>query len=162
MNQSDLFVKMILLAWESQSVRTSKLIDSLTDEQFMSETAPGRNRGIYLVGHLTAVNDSLFPLLGIGDRIFPQYENIFIQSPDRAVSELPAIAELKSSWSKVYQMLSEKFKKMSVEEWFSRHMSVSEEDFAKAPHRNRLNVVISRTNHESSHYGQLIFLQKKS
>ena len=161
MNQPDLFVKMVLLAWESQSARTGKLINSLTDEQFNSEVASGRNRGIYLLGHLTAVNDSLFTLLGIGEKIYPQYENIFIKSPDKSVTNLPGIAELKSSWNQVCQKLSAKFKEMSAEEWFNRHMSVSPEDFAKEPHRNKLNVVISRTSHESYHYGQLIFLQKK-
>ena len=161
MNQSELFLKMVLTAWESQSARTSKLINSLTDEQLMLEVAPGRNRGIYLLGHLTAVSDSLFTLLGIGEKLYPQYENVFIKNPDKSGLEMPDITELKSSWSKVYQKLSERFKQMPTEEWFSRHMSVTPEDFVKEPHRNKLNVIISRTSHEASHYGQLIFLQKK-
>jgi len=41
-----------------------------------------------------------------------------------------------------------------------KHTSVSEEDFAKEPHRNRLNVLTTRTTHLASHYGQLIFLKK--
>lgn len=161
MNNSDLFVKMVLQAWESQIARTSKLINSLTDEQLMSEVAPGKNRGIYLVGHLTSVNDSLFTLLGIGEKLLPEYENIFIKSPDKSVVEMPDIAELKNNWNKVYQKLSERFKEMTSDDWFGRHMSVTPEDFAKEPHRNRLNVIMSRTNHEGYHYGQLIFLQKK-
>jgi hypothetical protein len=37
-------------------------------------------------------------------------------------------------------------------DWFSRHMLVSPEDFAKEPHRNKLNVIINRTNHMANHY----------
>jgi hypothetical protein len=38
-------------------------------------------------------------------------------------------------------------------------MTVSPEDFAKEPHRNRLNVLISRTNHMANHIGQLLLLK---
>jgi len=37
-------------------------------------------------------------------------------------------------------------------------MAVSDEDFSKEPHRNKLNVIINRTNHMSYHLGQLILL----
>jgi len=43
---------------------------------------------------------------------------------------------------------------MTSEDWLSRHTSVSEEDFAADPLRNKLNVLIGRTNHESYHLGQ--------
>jgi hypothetical protein len=34
-------------------------------------------------------------------------------------------------------------------------MDISEQDFAKEPMRNKLNVLINRTNHLAYHYGQL-------
>jgi len=37
--------------------------------QLEQQVAPGKNRLIYLWGHLTAVNDGLLPLLGIGERL---------------------------------------------------------------------------------------------
>ena len=39
---------------------------------------------------------------------------------------------------------------------------VSAEDFAKEPHRNKLNLIINRTNHQNTHYGQLIYLKPKN
>ncbi len=161
LQSQDLFAKMILVAWESQNTRTTKLINSLSDDQFLSEVSPGRNRGIYLLGHLTAVNDSLITLLGLGEKLFPQYENIFIKNPDKSGIGMMDVAELKESWNKVTEFLKSRFKQMSSEDWFKRHMSVSDEDFAKEPHRNKLNVLISRTSHEAYHHGQLVLLQSK-
>jgi len=49
---------------------------------------------------------------------------------------------------------------MQPTEWFTRHTSVSEEDFIKEPHRNKLNVLITRATHQSYHLGQLIYLKR--
>ena len=162
MDQSkELFVKMILLSWETQNNRTGKLFDNLSDEQLLLEVSPGRNRGIYLLGHLTAVNDSLLVILGLGERLFPHYENVFIKNPDKSGIEMPDINTLRESWNRVTLKLKDYFKKMSAADWFLKHASVSEEDFAKEPHRNKLNVLITRINHEAYHHGQLTLLQKK-
>jgi hypothetical protein len=50
---------------------------------------------------------------------------------------------------------------MKADEWFNKHTAVSAEDFAKEPHRNKLNVIVNRTNHTSYHLGQLVYLVKK-
>ncbi len=57
----DLVVKMAITAWEAQNTRVTKMIDTFTEEQWLTAIAPGKNRGIYLLGHLTAVNDNLIP-----------------------------------------------------------------------------------------------------
>jgi ribosomal protein L16 Arg81 hydroxylase len=59
----------------------------------------------------------------------------------------------------VNERLKKKFNSTSDEEWLSRHTAVSAEDFEKEPHRNKLNVVISRTNHMANHIGQLLLLK---
>ena len=41
---------------------------------------------------------------------------------------------------------------------FTRQANIPKADFPKEPHRNRLNVVISRTNHPAHHRGQLALL----
>src|SRR5438105_12263211 len=94
----DLFVKMALSSWETQNTRVKKLLDTLTDEQLMSETAPGRNRGVYLIGHLITVSDGLLPLLGFGNRLYPQLEEVFLKQPDQSGLEMPTLAELKKYW----------------------------------------------------------------
>ena len=155
------FIKMALSAWDTYNERVNKLINSLSDEQLIAETAPGRNSGIYLFGHLIAVSDGLFPILGFGDRLYPELDKIFVVNPDRSGLAMPSINELKEYWKKVNAKLTGHILQLPEDEWFTRHNNVSEADFANEPHRNKLNIIINRTNHTSYHLGQLVYLAQK-
>ncbi len=96
-----LFVKMVMTAWQTENSRVNELLANLTDEQLLQETAPGRNTGIYLLGHLAAVNDSLFKLLGIGSRLHPDLDATFLSNPDKAGLPMPSIDELKKYWNEI-------------------------------------------------------------
>jgi len=160
-NTKTVFIKMAISAWDVYNARVNKLLETLSDEEFLAETAPGRNTGIYLLGHLIAVNDALFPILGFGERLYPELDKIFVSSPDKSGHEMPSINELKEYWSKVNAKLSNHIGQMREDDWFTRHNNVSEEDFLKEPHRNKLNIIINRTSHTSYHLGQLAYLSKK-
>jgi hypothetical protein len=41
-----------------------------------------------------------------------------------------------------------------LEDWLKKHTAVSDEDFVKDPTRNRLAILMNRTNHASYHLGQ--------
>lgn len=157
--QQSLFVKMALMAWDTQNGYLTKLINSLPDEQLEKEIAPGKNTGVYLLGHLIAVSDGLLPLLGFGDRLYPEMEEMFLRTPDKSGLKFPSIEELKKRLDAVNNELNKHFESTDADGWFSRHMSVSPEDFAKEPHRNKLNVVINRTSHMANHIGQMILLR---
>jgi len=159
MNNQDVFIKMVLSTWQMQLNRFNQLLDKLTDEQLMMDTAPGRNSGLYLLGHLTAVSDSLFSQLGIGSKLYPELENIFITNPDKSGLEMPGVGELRQYWKNVNDTLWRHFEQMPPDEWFARHALVSEDDFAKEPHRNKLNMIINRTGHIGYHLGQMVYLQ---
>jgi hypothetical protein len=156
-----LFIKMSLSAWEVQNDRVNKLLSVTPDEQLKKEIAPGKNTGTYLLGHLVATNDGLFPLFGLGERLFPALENPFLKLADKSGEVFPSIAELKDYWNEVNAKLTKHFASMTPEDWFSRHTSVSAEDFAKEPHRNKLNVLLNRTSHQAYHLGQLILLKQR-
>jgi uncharacterized damage-inducible protein DinB len=158
-NQIELTIMIVLDAWNGQLSTTDELLNQLTDEQLQYEVSPGRNTGIYLLGHLTAVHDALLPLLDIDEKLYPELENIFIKNPDKSGIEKPSVKDLRDYWSKVNTKLSEHFNLFTPEEWLQKHTTVSEKDFKKEPHRNRLNVLVSRTNHLSYHRGQLAFLK---
>lgn len=155
------FVKMALDAWNSELKYTNALLEKLTDEQLRHQVAPGRNRGIYLLGHLTAVHDQMLPLLRFQETMYPELYTPFHDQPDGAVADLPSIAQLRAQWKEVNDALMKHMALLSAEEWFTRHANITEADFPKEPHRNRLNVVISRTNHLAYHRGQLVLLQAK-
>ena len=156
-----LYVRMAVDAWNSELKATNALLDKLSDEQLMREIAPGRNRGIYLLGHLTAVHDQVLPLLRFQETIFPELYGPFHDEPDRAVADLPSISQLRAQWKEVNDTLMAHMNKLPPGEWFTRHANISEADFPKEPHRNRLNVLISRTNHLAYHRGQLVLLVQK-
>src|SRR6266849_480816 len=71
--------------WRSNVDRAGKLFGNLSQEKLLQEVAPGKNRVIYLWGHLTAFTDALIPLLGFGARIHPELDLMFVSNPDRTV-----------------------------------------------------------------------------
>jgi len=158
---STLSVKMAVGNWELQLSRFNAQLAKLTDEQLMNEISPGRNRGVYILGHMVAVHDAIIVSLRLGEKLYPEIEKIFIHTPDRTVAEIPTAADLRSRWEKVNAKLTESFSKMSADDWFARHNSISDEDFAKEPHRNKLNLLMNRTSHIGYHAGQLVLLEKK-
>lgn len=158
----ELFIKMVLDAWYTQVQRTDDLFDSFSDEQLVKDIAPGKNRGIYLLGHLTAVHDKMLPILGLGNELNLELYQIFVENPDKAIASIPATADLRLFWKEVNTVLSQHFNKLTPSQWFQKHNSISEEDFVKEPHRNKLNIIINRTNHLASHLGQLLYLKEKN
>lgn len=148
-----------LNSWKLVVGRLDKAVTPLTDEQLQKQVAPGKNRLFYIVGHLTAVHDRLFALLGLGDRLYPEFDEVYITSPDRALPDPVSSADLKRAWSDVNTRLTAAFEKLTPQQWLEKHTAVSAEDFAKDPTRNRLAVLMSRTNHASFHTGQAVLIK---
>jgi len=159
MKTDQIMVKMVLDRWYSLIKTCDTVLASITDEQLQKEIVPNKNRGIYLLGHLIAVHDEMITILNLGDKLFPGLYEPFLTSPDRTVSEIPSAKELRTSWSKQNEFITQKFNSLQPGEWFLKHNSVSAEDFIKEPHRNKLNVLLTRTTHLSYHVGQLMLLK---
>ncbi len=151
---------MVLDAWHAKVSQLDKLLTALSDEQLLQEVAPGRNRGVYLLGHLITLADSILPLLGY-EKLAPHLWEPFVHTPDKKNGDLPGVNELRHEWVKVKTAVAEKITAISPNEWFQKHTAVSEADFAKEPHRNKLNVVLSRLSHVDYHLGQLQFLKPR-
>jgi DinB superfamily len=158
MNTTETTLKMIFDRWYALLKNFDTSLNALTDEQLEKEIAPGKNRGIYLLGHLIAVHDDMLVLLDMGDKLYPELNETFIKSPDKTVSNIPSAAALRTYWTKQNEVLKEKFDSLQPAEWFQKHTAVSAEDFAKEPHRNKLNIIITRTSHLAYHHGQFVLL----
>ncbi len=158
MISTDLLVKMVIDRWNGSILNLNKHLDTLTEEQLQQEVAPGKNRGTYLLGHLIAVHDDMLVLLGMGDKLFPELLEPFIKLADKTTTQIPSASELKNMWNTQCKILQEKFEQMKPEQWFEKHTAVSAEDFANEPHRNKLNIIITRTSHLQYHTGQLVLL----
>jgi hypothetical protein len=155
----ELFAATVLSNWELALKRISTIFDRHTDADLVRPIAPGKNRALYLLGHLVAIHDNMVPLLGLGERRYPQLDALFLTNPDNPAAELPPASELRKNWTSINTFLTERLREWKPEEWLQKHTAVTAEDFAKEPHRNRLNVVLSRTGHVSYHAGQLALLK---
>jgi hypothetical protein len=82
MTSQQLSVKVAINSWRLVVERADKIFSNLTEDQLLREVAPGRNRLIYLWGHLTAIHDAMFPILGLGERLHAELDAIFISAPD--------------------------------------------------------------------------------
>lgn len=160
MTANEIVVKMIFDRWNGSVKSFDELLSSLSDEQLESETAPGKNRGIYLLGHLIAVHDAMLILLGMGEKLYPELYEPFIVSADRATADIPSVKQLREFLAVQNDFMKKKFDETSVEEWFEPHTAVSREDFMKEPNRNKLNIILTRTTHLAYHTGQMILLRK--
>jgi hypothetical protein len=141
-------------SWKLVIGRFDGAVASLSDENLQKQVAPGRNRLLYLVGHLTAVHDRMFALLGLGERLHPELDEIYIANPDQTLPDSISPSALKQAWSEVNSKLLADFQKLTPQQWLEKHTAVSDEEFAKDPTRHRLAVLLSRTSHAAFHTGQ--------
>jgi uncharacterized damage-inducible protein DinB len=160
MTSQQLSVTVAINSWKLVADRADKTFSNLTEDELLKEVAPGKNRLIYIWGHLTATHDAMFSILGFGPRLHPELDAIFVSNPDEAATKLPSAGELKKYWDEVNSKLLSQFARLSADEWLQRHHAMSEEDYAKDPTRNRLAVLLSRTNHMSYHLGQVILARE--
>jgi hypothetical protein len=160
MTNEELFLAVALNGWKGNIERADKMFSGLSEEELLKEVAPGKNRMIYLWGHLTATHDAMLPLLGFGRRLHPEFDVAFISNPDKTQPGIPSVELVRKAWKEVNGRLFEEFASFSAADWLKKHGAVSEEDFLKEPLRNRLAILLSRTNHLAYHLGQTALRSK--
>jgi len=155
----ELFIKMVLDARNQKVAHLNKLFSELTDEQLEKEIAPGKNTGAYILGHLTAISNRMIPLLGLGEEVNPALYDTFVEKAEKEIRDRPPLKKLRKDWDEINAKLSKLFAGTQPDDWFKRHNSISDADFVGEPHRNKLNVIINRTNHLDYHAGQVVLLK---
>jgi hypothetical protein len=161
MTPDQILIAAAISSWQQVVTRVGALCLSLNEEQLLVEVAPGRNRILYLWGHLTAIHDGMFSILRLGERLHPELDAIFVTQPDRS-TPIPTPAEISRCWADIHTALLSAFTALAPHEWLERHGNVSAEEFAENPTRNRLAVLLSRTNHASYHFGQMMLARLKT
>ena len=160
MTNEEIFAAVAIKTWNRAIGRLDQLLSSLTDDEFQTEVSPGRNRVYYVVGHLAATHDLMIPLLGLGERLCPELDDIFIANPDRTFPDKFSAAELRKALTEVNAKLTEAISALPAAELLKRHSSISVEEFANEPLRNRLAVLENRTAHATYHTGQIRLVTK--
>ncbi len=162
MEQQKVFVQIALNNWNLQISRAEKVFNSYSESEFFKEVAPGKNRVVYLYGHLAVYHDLLKETLGIGSSKYSSLMPIFLHNPDNREAEMPSVKELKALWVDVHSELNTLLTNMPTEDWFKRHNAMTDADFEKDPTRNRLSVLINRGNHVAYHVGQVALLKPEN
>jgi len=147
-------VASVVREWTLNIDRARGLFAALGDDQLCLAVAPGKNRLVYLFGHLIAVHDAMLPLLGIGPRLHPELDSPFLVGSDQVLADVPSAEQLLRLWDEVHAPLLAGMRAYTAREWTQQHAAVSDEDFAGNPLRNRLAVLLSRTTHLAYHLGQ--------
>jgi hypothetical protein len=137
--------------------RLERTLSSLSDNELQLEVAPGRNRVYCILDHLAAFHYRLLPQLGVGERLHPELDNLFVVNPDRSFQDAFTGAELRRMFTEINAKATSEIQAMPPTDLLKRHESVSEQDFAKDPLRNRFAVLSSTTAHMMLHVGQLRF-----
>ena len=127
MTNEELLGTTALNSWKLVIGRFDQNLAAISDEQLQKQVAPGKNRLFYLVGHLTAVHDRMLPMLGLGERLHPELDEVFITNPDRAVPDLVSASDLRKAWSEVNRKLTDAFERFTATEWLEKHTAVSTE-----------------------------------
>ena len=159
MLKEESLIPVAIATWKSSLERANKLFGGLDETALERQVAAARNRLVYLWGHLASTHDRMLQLLGIAERVHPEFDAIFLSSPDGA-STLPPVDVMREWWAQVNRRLEAGLRELTLNDWVARHTAVSEEDFAKEPLRNRLSILITRTNHLAYHVGQAVLATK--
>lgn len=146
-------VRWQLEVWNDQNSRLGDLLAELKDEDLQKEVGPGQHTGTYILEHLAAETGGMIPLLGFGEKQYPSLEDANVKGP--------GVGEIRRVWTDLLGVLREKFERLTTDDWFQKHSAITDEEFEDEPHRNRIGVLISRTNHLSYHIGQLMFLKQQ-
>jgi hypothetical protein len=161
METHQFMIDQLLDQWENKIRETTDLFEAIGEGMAMEPVAPGKNRVIYLLGHLIVVHDLLFEALELGSRSFSNYDQLFL-TPQHVSNIYPPYELLLQQWTSLNSKLTARLRQLSINEWHSKHHYISEADFVVQPKRNKFNIFISRNSHLFHHAGQLALIRVKS
>ncbi len=136
-------------------------IDPLSDDEFKMELSPGKNHGVWLLGHLVTSDDDFSMFMGKGEQLFPQYYEMFGQGSKLLPAEsYPQISELKNAWTEVCNKNRKIYSELIDEKLQQPHALVKdiEKDYFKTKER----VIMAWHLHQLYHAGQLGIIISKA
>jgi hypothetical protein len=127
----------------------------LSDDDLKREIAPGKNHGVWLLGHLIASDDDLSLYFGKGTMLYPDYSDIFGQgSVLKPLAEYPPVSLLREQWKNVTDKNIKIYAELHDEELNEPHAMIKgkvEDDFFKTKENCSINWLL----HQMYHAGQL-------
>lgn len=136
-------------------------INALSDDEYRMELSPGRNHGVWLLGHLIVSDDDLSMFLGKGPLLYPEYADMFGQkSKISSPEDYPSVSILKECWEKVCDKNKKIYSELKDAELNEHHAVV--EDPETDYFRTKERVIIAWHLHQLYHTGQLAVLVSRT
>lgn len=147
--------------WELTISWINGSLKMLSNDDLKESILPGKNHGVWILGHLIESEDELSTFLGKGSMLFPSYLDLFGQgSKLQPLESYPPIEELRSHWKNVISKNETMLKEMKDSELEEPHCQRSENepnDFFQTKGR----CVAIWSLHQMYHNGQLAILISK-
>ena len=159
--KNEVFGKIVLNQWNSYTKKGLQLLETLSELQFNTEIEKGANTPSWIFGHLAETHDALFPLLEIRPLLYPEMKEMYVHNHATPSQDPFTKERLTEVWKEIHTRLDNSIRGFSAEQWFERHTAVSQEEFVKEPHRNKINIILSRTTHMAHHLGQVSMATRK-
>lgn len=139
----------------------TEYIDALSDEDLKMELSPGKNHGVWILGHMIVSDDDFSVYMGKGELLYPRWsEKLGQRSKLMPPENYPPVPELREMWKKVCEKNFKIYETITDEELPQHHAlyKASEPDYFKTKDR----VIMSWQLHQMYHAGQLAVLLSRA
>lgn len=132
----------------------NNIINILSDEEFRLEISPGKNHGVWILGHLISSDDDFSVYMGKGELLFPDYAGLFGQGSTLQPPEnYPPVSELKKKWSILFEKNRKIYSELKDHE-LDEIPENADENF-RSYFKTKGTVVMAWQLHQIYHGGQL-------
>jgi DinB superfamily len=135
-------------------------LNALTDEELRSEIVPGKNHGVWILGHLVASDDTLSEYIGCGPTLFPDTQLFSQGNTLLPVDECKSPTILRVEWKHVCEKNEAIYNALTDTELDQPHALLQgnpDEDYFKT----KQGVLLNWPLHQAHHAGQLALLLAK-
>jgi hypothetical protein len=133
-------------------------IARIPEEAFNLEVSPGKNNGVYILGHLVVSDDDFSVYMGKGDFLFPEYRNLFANGTKCLPPEkYPPVKEILEKWKAVCDKNEKIYQELKDSEFDEFHALC--EDPEKDWFKTKERVIQAWQLHQAYHAGQLGILE---
>jgi len=136
-------------------------VNRLSDDEYKYELSPGKNHGVWILGHLITSDDDFSLFMGKGEMLYPEYTAIFGEgSKLQPVENYPDVPLLKEQWNNVIKKNRKVYTQIADAELDEPHCMVK--DYEKDFFKTKINIITHWQLHEMFHAGQLSVLVAKA
>jgi hypothetical protein len=145
--QARLLTRVALRTWKATVGRFDDIVVAVPDEDLEREVTAGKSRLFYLIGHLTALHDRLFTVLGLGERNHAELDAEFGEERDPHRRSTVSPRRLRQAWNDVNAALLAGMERLTPEQWLETPEAAAE--------ASRLSALVDWTDHLSFHSTQI-------